>query len=232
MLKFSSWTIPLFRSDIKGELEKCIGAGLTHIHVDVFDGVYLDSPHALTFGPQMVRAIVNRFPGLTLDIHLCVDRPARFIDAMAEAGASRLVFQWEAMGVNQLQSAVEFAKLVRESGMKCGVSINPATDVQEIFPLLQTELIDLVDILAVEPGFGGQTFNPIALDKISRLRQWIDIPMRSDNSEIITILVDGGINKGTSKFVIERGADILVAGTSLFRHPEGMKDALKDLNLP
>jgi ribulose-phosphate 3-epimerase len=180
----------------------------------------------------MVRAIVNRFPGLTLDIHLCVDRPARFIDAMAEAGASRLVFQWEAMGVNQLQSAVEFAKLVRESGMKCGVSINPATDVQEIFPLLQTELIDLVDILAVEPGFGGQTFNPIALDKISRLRQWIDIPMRSDNSEIITILVDGGINKGTSKFVIERGADILVAGTSLFRHPEGMKDALKDLNLP
>ena len=217
----------LDRSDIKGELQKCIDAGLTHIHVDVFDGVFLDSPYALTFGPQMVKAISRRCPNLTLDIHLCVDRPSRFVKAMAEAGASRLIFQWEATDNNQLQSAIELAKRVNESGMKCGVSINPSTDVQEILPLLQTGLVDLVDVLAVEPGFGGQPFNPIALDKISQLKEWRD----SSGVELI-VLVDGGINRDTSKIVAEKGADVLVAGTALFQHPSGMSEALKDLNLP
>lgn len=214
---------------MKGELQKCIDAGLDHIHVDVFDGVYIDSPHALTFGPQMVKAISSRFPSLTLDIHLCVSRPSRFIEAMSDSGATRLIFQWEAMGDGQLQSAVEFARHALEKGMKCGVSIDPSTNIEEILPLLQTGLIDLVDILAVEPGFGGQPFNPVALDKISRLREWIDT--RGDDA-IISILVDGGVNRATSSDVIARGANILVAGTAIFRHPSGMADALKDLNIP
>ena len=214
---------------MKSELQNCIDAGLTHIHVDVFDGVFLDSPHALTFGPQMVKAINRRFPTLILDIHLCVVRPSRFTSAMAEAGATRLIFQWEAMGNNPLTSATTLAKGVIESGMKCGVSINPNTDVSEIFPLLQTGLVDLVDILAVEPGFGGQSFNPIALNKISQLREWINT---NGKQESISILVDGGINKDTSEHVVQRGADILVAGTALFQHPGGMIQAVKDLKLP
>ena len=213
---------------MKNELQNCIDAGLTHIHVDVFDGVFLDSPLALTFGPQMVKAINRRFPTLALDIHLCVDRPRRFVSAMAEAGATRLVFQWEAMGENALQSAIQLAKVVVESGMKCGVSINPTTDVTEIFSLLQTGLVDLVDILAVEPGFGGQSFNPLALDKISQLRRWIDT---TDKQDSILILVDGGINKDTTESVVQRGTDILVAGTALFQHPGGIIQAVKDLKL-
>lgn len=211
---------------MKGELEKCIDIGLNHIHVDVFDGVYLDSPHSFTFGPQMVQAISSRFPSLALDIHLCVDRPARFIDAMSESGAARIIFQWEAMGDDPFQPAVEFAVRTKRAGMKCGVSINPSTAVEEIFPLLETGLIDLVDVLAVEPGFGGQLFNPVALSKISRLRDWIDATI---DTGMISILVDGGINKATSSDVMSRGADILVAGTALFRHPRGMIEALNDV---
>ena len=208
---------------MKGELQKCIDVGLNHIHVDVFDGVYIDSPHALTFGPQMVQAIHRRFPDLKLDIHLCVDRPTRFIEAMAEAGATRLIFQWEAMG--DYQSAVELAKRANQLGMKCGVSINLNTNVEEIFPLLNSGFVDLVDVLAVKPGFGGQTFNLTALEKISQLREWRDL--RSQDKFVI--LVDGGINKTISKLVIENGADILVAGTALFRHAHGLMEAVKDL---
>lgn len=211
---------------MKGELQKCIDAGLTHIHVDVFDGVFLDSPNALTFGPQMVEAIHNRFPHLFLDIHLCVDRPSRFVKAMAEAGASRLIFQWEAMGKDPLQSAIDIAKHVNENGMKCGVSINPSTSIEDIYPLLQTKLVDMVDILAVEPGFGGQSFNSIALDKIIQLREW-----KCSNNAELTILVDGGINKTTSKIVMESGADVLVAGTALFRHPRGLAEGVKELRV-
>lgn len=212
---------------MKGELQKCIDNNLTHIHVDVFDGVFLDSPHALTFGPQMVKAVNNRFPNLFLDIHLCVVRPSRFVEAMSEAGANRLIFQWEAMGDHPLQAAIELAKHINEHGMKCGISLNPSTDLKEIFPLLQTGLVDLVDILAVEPGFGGQTFNPVALDKISKLCEW---KKSNDMTEII-VLVDGGVNKATSKSVIESGADILVAGTALFKH-KGFAEAVRDLRLP
>lgn len=143
---------------MKGEVQKCIDANVSHLHVDIFDGVFLDSPHALTFGPQMVGAIRKRFekyPELILDIHLCVDRPTRYITALAKAGASRVIFMFEAMGLNE---AVEFAKTVTSLKMKCGVSINPDTPLSEIFPLLETGLVDLVDILAVEPGFGGQKF--------------------------------------------------------------------------
>ena len=84
---------------MKGEVQKCIDAGVTQLHVDVFDGVYIDSPLALTFGPQMVEGISSRFQAynLTLDVHLCVDRPQRYAAPMARAGASRIIFQWEAM---------------------------------------------------------------------------------------------------------------------------------------
>lgn len=223
---------------MKGEVQKCIDAGLTHLHVDVFDGVFLDSPHALTFGPRMVEAIHQRFidQQLTLDIHLCVDRPARYVKAMAEAGATRIIFQWEAMGnkdengacSDSLSAAIELASAITSFGMKCGVSINPETPVSTIYPLLDTGFVDLVDILAVEPGFGGQIFNPVALQKIVELRQWRNTQAK-ESGTYLAILVDGGINLKTSQSVLDAGADILVAGTALFRHPRGFPDAVKEL---
>jgi ribulose-phosphate 3-epimerase len=203
---------------MKGEVQKCLDAGCAWLHVDVFDGVYIDSPSALTFGPQMVDGIRNRFanrPDLVLDVHLCVDRPRRYATPMAEAGATRLIFQWEAMGDGNngdaLSSAMAFARDVTSLKMGCGISINPDTDVATIFPLLDTGMIDLVDVLAVEPGFGGQQFNHVAIRKIELLRQYRDQILRPRGIHL-NILVDGGINNVTSSAVIDAGADILVAG--------------------
>ena len=246
----------VYRSDMKGEIQKCINAKLNHIHIDIFDGVYINSPHALTFGPQMVQAIYNRFvvnnnnndnnqqqqqqqQQLVLDIHLCVDRPQRYAQAMAEAGATRIIYQWEAMqpnigsssddgnsnsnninsnnsndesNISMLNRAIEFAQEITALGMKCGISINPSTNITSIFPLLDAGLIDLVDVLAVEPGFGGQQFNPIVIEKIIALRHHIDNELRPKRGIDVIILVDGGINNSTNADVIDAGADILVAG--------------------
>lgn len=219
---------------MKGEIQKCLDANAPHLHVDVFDGVFIDSPNALTFGPQMIESIRNRFVDqqdkMVLDVHLCVDRPERYAKAMAEAGASRLIFQWEAMtGDDALGSAIAFAKAIASLGMKCGVSMNPETPVKTIYPLLDTGLVDLVDILAVEPGFGGQQFNDVAISKISMLRRYIEEELRPRGIDEVKILVDGGINQSTSSLVANAGADILVAGTALFRHPLGFEKAVKEL---
>ena len=213
---------------MKGEVQRCIDAGVSHLHVDVFDGVYLDSPYALTFGPQMVGAIKKRFaehPELVLDIHLCVDRPARYATAMADSGASRIIFMFEAMSLDE---AVKLAQTITSLGMKCGVSINPDTSISEIYPLLETGSVDLVDILAVEPGFGGQKFNPVSEQKIKDLRQWRE-EQQSKNGIDVQILVDGGINAKTIRRVVQAGADICVVGTAIFQHKDGFSDALKEL---
>ncbi len=192
--------------------------------------MFLDSPYALTFGPQMIRAIHDRFrkDDLTLDIHLCVDVPGRFTKAIADAGATRIIFQWEAMRGDRLRSAVELAYAITLAGLSCGVSINPETPISAIFPLLDTGLVDLVDVLAVEPGFGGQKFNPLALQKIANLRSWINDRLAGRGIDV-KILVDGGVNNETSRKVMEAGADILVAGTSLFRHRSGFRHAVSEL---
>ena len=219
---------------MKGEIQKCLDAGLPRLHVDVFDGVYLDSPDALTFGPQMVECIRKRFADqedLILDIHLCVDRPQRFTKSLADAGASRIIFMLEAMvgeDNDSLVSAIAFAKEINSWKMKCGVSINPDTIITSIYPLLDTGLVDLIDVLAVEPGFGGQQFNAVAIQKVILLRKYIDENLRPRGIDV-KILVDGGINKHTSSLVKNAGADILVAGTSLFRHPLGFEKAVQEM---
>ena len=201
------------RSDIKGEVQKCLDAGVQWLHIDVFDGVFLDSPHALTFGPYMIDCIRRRFrdrPDLVLDVHLCVERPERYVRPMADAGTSRLIFQWEAME-DAMNSAIRLARDITSLGMKCGISINPETKVSNIYSLLDTGMVDVVDVLAVEPGFGGQDFNHVVIHKIELLRRYRDenlLPRGID----LKILVDGGINRDTSTCVIDAGADILVAG--------------------
>lgn len=118
----------------------------------------------------------------------------------------------ESKNMISLNKSIEFAQEITALGMKFGMSINPSTDIQSIFPLLDTGLIDLVDILAVEPGFGGQQFNPVVIQKIKALRHYIDNELRPKRGIDVIILVDGGVNNATSADVIDAGADILVAG--------------------
>ena len=137
-------------ANIEKEIRRCIAANLTRLHIDVFDGVFLDSPDAFTFGPQMIKAMRSVSDEIVLDIHLCVDRPSRFIPSMANAGASRITFQWEAM--NGFDDAKVMAQKIINQSMKCGVSINPETDVAEIMPLIETGLVDTINVLGVNPG--------------------------------------------------------------------------------
>jgi ribulose-phosphate 3-epimerase len=230
-------------SRIRHEVGRCLKAGASRLHVDVFDGVFLDSPKALTFGPQMVAAIrrscdraasrigrareggddrAGAAPHATLDLHMCVDKPRRYVVPMAEAGGDRFVFQWEAMG--SAEAAIELAVDVRAAGMACGVSINPGTSIDEIYPLLATNLVDVVDVLAVEPGFGGQVFQRRVLEKVRRLKEW-----REENRVDFDIMVDGGINHESAGEAVEAGANVLVSGSYLFNHKHGVASAIEGL---
>jgi ribulose-phosphate 3-epimerase len=120
------------------EVKRCLDAGVTQLHVDIFDGVHLDSPHAFTFGPKMVHDIRASLDDDTviLDLHMCVDRPERYVQPMANAGATRFIFQWEVM--HTMEDAIALVNAIVQSGMKCGVSINPETPVENLYPLLTT----------------------------------------------------------------------------------------------
>ena len=151
---------------------------------------------------------------------------------MRLAGGDRFIFQWEAMSAENdgsgttspLRRATKLAAMVVDSGMQCGVSINPETEIAAIYPLLQTGLVDLVDVLAVNPGFGGQSFQSKTLEKIKTLRKW-----RDQSGVVFKIMVDGGINRETASAVFFAGADILVAGTFLFKHPQGLAQGVREL---
>lgn len=210
-------------SDIRGEINRCVLANITRLHIDVFDGVFLNSPLAFTFGPQMIAAMRRCNQDIILDAHLCVYKPHRFVNAMADAGVTRFIFQWEAM--DSIEDALDLVHSINAVGMKCGVSVNPSTGIEHIYPLLETNMVDTVNILAVEAGFGGQRFNPVALHKLKQLKQW-----RSEhNADHVKFLVDGGINQGTASQVIVEGADIMVAGTFLFNHLGGIEEGVKEL---
>ena len=210
-------------SNIRGEIQRCLEAGTNRLHVDIFDGVFLDSPHALTFGPQMVQAMRKSCNDSTiLDLHLCVERPRRYVQAMKEAGGNTFIFQWEAAErQDRLEAALAIAKDVVDAGMDCGISINPSTPVEDIYPLLESGLVVLVDVLAVEPGFGGQRFQESAIAKIRKLSEF-----RNQQVVDFQILVDGGINQETAKLAMD--ADILVAGTFLF-HRSNLQDGIQEL---
>mmetsp|Transcript_17027 Transcript_17027/g.39289 ORF Transcript_17027/g.39289 Transcript_17027/m.39289 type:complete len:198 (-) Transcript_17027:405-998(-) len=167
-----------------------------------------------------------------LDLHICVDRPARYVQAMKEAGGNTFIFMWEAVKVGasgngeHLQEALEIARAVVDSGMDCGISINPSTRVEEIYPLLKSGLIAVVDILAVEPGFGGQLFQESIIEKIKNLSEFRGSVTGTNECPLFDIMVDGGINEDTAKRTI--AADILVAGTYLFNRSD-LNDAVAEL---
>ncbi len=202
-------------ANMETEIRRCLAANLNRLHIDIFDGVSLDSPDAFTFGPQMVKAMRTISDDIILDIHLCVHKPTRFVESMSKAGASRIIFQWEA--IHDLEEAKKFVEDIINHSMTCGVSINPETDIEQIFPLLSStgNDIDTINVLGVNPGFGGQTLQHHSLEKVSKLRSFVD-----ENGLDINIIIDGGVNDKTAAAVKQAGANILVAGSYLFNCKE------------
>jgi ribulose-phosphate 3-epimerase len=175
-------------------------AGLQIIQIDVMDGNFVPN---LTFGPDVVKAL-RSVVKMKLDVHLMIVEPQRYLHQFVDAGADRLIVHQEAC--LHLHDTLQ---TIRKLGVQVGVTLNPGTPIQALEEVLA--LVDVVQVMTVNPGFGGQAFIQSQLSKIRRLKQMIE------NQKLTTpIAVDGGIDVNTSSLVVEAGATILVAGSSVF----------------
>ena len=189
--------------------------GAEYLHFDVMDGHFVPN---ISFGVPVLKSI-SSIHNMINDVHIMISEPGEYIKKFAEAGADIITFHYEACDDDDEVLAV--IRLIHEYGIKAGLSIKPKTPVEVVVPFL--EELDLVLVMSVEPGFGGQAFIPEALDKISFLRQYID----SYDCNCL-IEVDGGINEQTGRLCKEAGVDILVAGSYLFGK-EDIKQRMESL---
>ena len=181
------------------ELEK---SGADILHFDVMDGVFVPN---ISFGFPVLEA-VNRSTDMFLDVHLMITDPLRYIPETIKAGADLVTFHLESRS-----DPHETIRAIRSGGAQAGVVIKPSTPWEAVLPFM--ELIDVVLVMSVEPGFGGQSFMEDSLSRISSLRKYID-----ENQLPVRIQVDGGINDKTAQSAVNAGADMLVVGSYLFRH--------------
>jgi ribulose-phosphate 3-epimerase len=189
------------------QVKEAANAGADRIQVDVMDGHFVPN---LTFGPLVVEA-VRKAIDLPIEAHLMVVRPELFIEAFVKAGATLIEVQVEAT-----TSLYRTVMQIKELGAQAGVAINPATPVEalrEILPYITT-----VNVMTVEPGFGGQKFIPHSPEKIRRLRAM---------SSEVEIEVDGGIDAKSAPLVVNAGATVLVAGSAVFAHKQGIAGGIK-----
>lgn len=184
------------------EAREAEAAGVEGLSVDIMDGRFVPN---ITFGPGVVRAL-RPMVGLTLDVHLMIVEPERYLAEFADAGADRLVVHQEAC--LHLHRVLQ---LIRELGVEAGVAINPGTPLCVVEEVL--DLTDMIQVMTVNPGFGGQLFIHSQVDKIRSLRQMLD-----ERGLVIPISVDGGIDPTTAPLVVEAGATVLIAGSSIYNN--------------
>ena len=192
-------------SQLGNEIKKLSDAGADMIHVDVMDGHFVPN---LTIGPPVIKDL-KKYSSIPFDVHLMISPVHKYIEAYAEAGADIITIHPEA--TDDLQSSID---KIRELNKKVGVSLNPKTKIDTIKNELNQ--IDLVLIMSVNPGFGGQKFMPEVLQKIKDL-----VNIRDEQKLNFDIEIDGGINFDNSKLAIEAGANILVSGTTVFESNNG-----------
>ena len=201
MIKIAPSILSADFANLKKEIQDVEKGGADWIHVDVMDGRFVPN---ITMGPLVVDAI-RPHTDLPLDVHLMIEEPDRFIADFVKAGADLISVHQEACP--HLHRTVSY---VKEQGVKAGVVINPATPVQMLEPILPE--VDLVLLMTVNPGFGGQTFIQNVLPKIRDVRQMLD----EHNRMHVDIEVDGGIQPETARLAVEYGANVLVAGSAVF----------------
>jgi ribulose-phosphate 3-epimerase len=193
-----------------GEAE---AAGVQRLHVDVMDGHFVPN---LSMGPVVVEGLRPR-TRLPIEVHLMVEQPAKFTASFIAKGADLVIVHHEV-----LQDARAVLSEIRNKGKKAGLAINPNTAVEALIPYLP--LIDLALCMTVFPGFGGQPFRPDSPGRIAQLRQLIQ-----QHNPRCDLEVDGGIDAATAPLAVSAGANVLVVGTGIFRHPRGISAAIREL---
>lgn len=188
----------------------CEAGGADLIHCDVMDGSFVEP---ITFGGQMVKNI-RPLTKLPLDVHLMIEHPKTQIKFFAEAGADIITVHYEACARISKGYLKETLELIKSYGVKCGAVVNPDVPVEELFPVFP--LCDMVLLMSVFPGYGGQKFIPSVLEKIKSAREYA----RAIGKPDMDIEVDGGINAQTAPLAIAAGANVLVAGSAIFGAPD------------
>ena len=192
-------------SQLGSEIKKLEEGGADLIHVDVMDGHFVPN---LTIGPPVIKNL-RKYTKLPFDVHLMISPVHDYIQNYAEAGADIITIHPEA--TNDLKNSIN---LIKKLGKKAGVSLNPKTEITTLISEIKN--IDLILVMSVNPGFGGQKFMPEVLDKIKKLKN-----IKDEYGYKYNIEVDGGINFSNSRMVLEAGADILVSGTTIFKENDG-----------
>lgn len=188
--------------------------GAEYIHVDVMDGIFVPN---ISIGIPVVSSL-RKSTDMILDVHLMIDRPHRYVKAFCDAGSDFVVFHVEA---DQPQDIISSINLIHDRGKKVGLALKPKTPSEVILPYLSE--LDLLLVMTVEPGFGGQSFMSDQIPKIAALREMIE-----KNNPKCELEVDGGIDKNTAKLCKDAGADVLVAGSAIFKKKD-RKAAIEDI---
>lgn len=202
--------------DLQSALQICDEGGAHWIHVDVMDNQFVPN---LTIGPPVVKSLRPKTQKF-MDVHMMVIEPEKLVEPFAKAGADNITFHLEA--TNDPESVIE---LIRSNSCKVGVSIKPKTPLDDLFPLL--DKVDVVLVMTVEPGFGGQGYLPGSNKRVNAIRTYLNDHHLDD----VLIEVDGGVKLHNAKEVLDAGADVLVAGSEVFKSDDPIKTIQEFYNI-
>ncbi len=202
--------------ELGNEIKKIEDSGAEYVHIDIMDGVFVPN---ISFGMPVISA-VRSCTNLILDVHAMIVEPDRYIDDFIKCGADIITFHYEALDKDRIVNAIE---KIKSYGKKVGISIKPKTNAEALYPFIKD--IDMVLVMTVEPGFGGQKFMYDTMEKVKKVREYA-----ISTGKELDIQVDGGVNDDTIKIASDAGANIFVLGTGFFKaeKPKTAEEILKN----